>query len=113
MTVSSGWQRLVTSDVSIRRALNLGERKMERKERGEKEVASFTSARLSGRREAPDGSGEEEQACKQAQLRRHQDRDRQTGDHGHDGAILDVLLRHGVADQADDAEDDQGGLCGG
>src|SRR2546428_13793905 len=83
---------------------------MERKERGEKEVASFTSARLSGRREVPDGYGEEEQACKQAQLRRHQDRDSETGDRGHAVDMLEVLLRHGVADQDADTEDDHLGL---
>src|SRR5436309_15006253 len=102
--IPSGVPGHVTSDVTISvRNEQSGERWRGKKE-VEKEVASMTSARLSGRREAPDGSGEDEQACKQAQLRRHQDHNRQTGDHGDDGAILRALLRHGVADQTDYAE---------
>src|SRR5436309_15663505 len=83
----------------FRSGMNSAGERWRGKKEVEKEVASMTSARLSGRREAPDGSGEDEQSCKQAKLRRHQYHDRQTGEHGHDGAILHVLLRHGVAYQ--------------
>src|SRR5213596_1875405 len=93
MPFPSDGRAAVTSDVSISVSGDGEETERWRGKKGvEKEVASSRSTRLSGRREAPDGSGEEEQACKQAQLRRHQDHDRQADDHGHKRAKYDGYL---------------------